>query len=77
MQAIHPNGKINPNECMQCLHCQTLYYDDQRCLPMIQKRLKRERRQALSSKSKSPVPQSPVPKGPVPQGPAREAAKVN
>ncbi len=55
VQAIHPNGKINPNECMQCLHCQTLYYDDQRCLPLIQKRLKRERRQALSVKSKGPV----------------------
>ena len=55
VQAIHPNGKINPNECMQCLHCQTLYYDDQRCLPMIQKRLKRERRQALSAKSRRPV----------------------
>jgi NosR/NirI family nitrous oxide reductase transcriptional regulator len=55
VQAIHPNGKINPNECMQCLHCQTLYYDDQRCLPMIQKRLKRERRQALSTKSRRPV----------------------
>ena len=53
VQAIHPEGHINPNECMQCLHCQTLYYDDHKCPPMIQKRLKRERRQALSSKSMS------------------------
>jgi len=51
VQAIHPEGHINPNECLQCLHCQTLYYDDHKCPPMIQKRLKRERRQALSSKS--------------------------
>jgi NosR/NirI family transcriptional regulator, nitrous oxide reductase regulator len=51
VQAIHPDGHINPNECLQCLHCQTLYYDDQKCPPMIQKRLKRERRLALSSAS--------------------------
>ncbi len=51
VQAIHPDGHINPNECLQCLHCQTLYYDDRKCPPMIQKRLKRERRQAMSSKS--------------------------
>lgn len=72
VQAIHPNGKINPNECMQCLHCQTLYYDDQRCLPIIQKRLKRERRQALSAKSIRPVPNSPVP-----QRPIKETVEVN
>ncbi len=51
VQAIHPDGHINPNECLQCLHCQTLYYDDRKCPPMIQKRLKRERRLAMSSKS--------------------------
>lgn len=51
VQAIHPNGQINPNECMQCLHCQTLYYDKHRCPPVIQKRLKRERRAALSTSS--------------------------
>ena len=56
VQAIHPDGTINPNECLQCLHCQTLYYDDHKCPPMIQKRLKRERRLALSSKSMLPDP---------------------
>ena len=25
VQAIHPEGHINPNECHQCLHCQVLY----------------------------------------------------
>ena len=60
VQAIHPEGHINPNECMQCLHCQTLYYDDQSCPVMIQRRLKRERRAALSSKS---LNQKPVPTG--------------
>jgi len=55
VQAIHPNGQINPNECLQCLHCQTLYYDSHRCPPVIQQRLKRERRQALSAKPKDPT----------------------
>ena len=49
--AIHPQGQINPNECHSCLHCQTLYHDDRRCPVMIQRRLKRERRQALASKN--------------------------
>lgn len=56
VQAIHPDGHINPNECLQCLHCQTLYYDDQKCPPMIQQRLKRERRAALGSKLPDPKP---------------------
>ena len=51
VQAIHPEGHINPNECLQCLHCQTLYQDDHRCPVMIQRRLKRERREALASKA--------------------------
>ncbi len=53
VQAIHPEGQINPNECLYCLHCQTLYQDDQRCPVVIQRRLKRERREALASKSLS------------------------
>jgi len=48
--AIHPEGHINPNECHYCLHCQVLYHDDHRCPVMIQRRLKRERREALASK---------------------------
>ncbi|VFU10955.1 NosR/NirI family protein [Methylocella tundrae] len=43
VQAIHPEGHINPNECIQCLHCQMLYHHDQKCPVMIQRRLKRER----------------------------------
>ena len=49
VQAIHPDGSINPNECIQCLHCQVLYHHDRLCPVMIQKRLKRERRDAISS----------------------------
>ncbi|MEN8108422.1 MAG: 4Fe-4S binding protein [Pseudomonadota bacterium] len=43
VQAIHPEGNINVNECLYCLHCQVVYFDDQACPVMIQKRLKRER----------------------------------
>jgi NosR/NirI family nitrous oxide reductase transcriptional regulator len=49
VQAIHPDGRINPNECIQCLHCQMLYHHDQLCPVMIQRRLKREKLAATSS----------------------------
>ncbi len=55
VQAIHPEGHINPNECISCLHCQLLYYHDQKCPVMIQRRIKREKRAALSSPSMKPV----------------------
>ena len=51
MQAIHPEGHINVNECIYCMHCQELYYDDHRCPHMIQVRLKREKFAAMSSPS--------------------------
>jgi NosR/NirI family nitrous oxide reductase transcriptional regulator len=54
VQAIHPEGQINPNECIQCMNCQVLYHHDQKCPVMIQKRLKREKRLALSSPSMRP-----------------------
>ncbi len=53
VQAIHPEGHINVNECIYCMHCQELYFDDQRCPHMIQRRLKREKRAALAS---TPMP---------------------
>jgi NosR/NirI family nitrous oxide reductase transcriptional regulator len=51
VQSIHPEGQINVNECIYCMHCQELYHDDHRCPHMIQVRLKREKREALSSPS--------------------------
>lgn len=49
VQAIHPEGQINPNECHYCLHCQERYYDDQVCPVAVKKRGRLERRQAMSS----------------------------
>lgn len=44
VQAIHPEGQINPNECLYCLHCQTVYHDAHHCPVVIQRRLRAERR---------------------------------
>lgn len=48
--SIHPDGRINPNECIYCMHCQVLYWDEYKCPAMIQRRLRRERAEALSSR---------------------------
>ncbi len=58
VQAIHPDGRINPNECIYCMHCQELYWDEHRCPHMIQIRLKRERREAMSPPPKIELPPS-------------------
>lgn len=61
VNAIHPEGKINVNECIYCMHCQELYHDDQRCPHMIQVRRKREKFMALSSPaSRGEVPAKTV-----------------
>jgi len=41
VQAIHPEGNINPNECVQCLHCQVLYQSVTKCPVCIKKESKR------------------------------------
>jgi NosR/NirI family nitrous oxide reductase transcriptional regulator len=40
VDAIHPTGEINPNECVNCLHCQVLYQSEAVC-PVVIKQLKR------------------------------------
>jgi transcriptional regulator of nitric oxide reductase len=47
VQAIHPDGRINPNECIHCLQCQVNYYDDRLCPPLIERRKRKEARAAL------------------------------
>ena len=65
VQAIHPEGNINVNECLYCLHCQVVYSDDHVCPVVIQKRLKRERREALYSKDKKGQPDIPIEVNPI------------
>ena len=43
VQAIHPTGEINPNECISCLHCQVLYQHTSKCPVVVGKIKKRER----------------------------------
>lgn len=55
VQAIHKEGNINPNECLYCLHCQTVYFDQHACPVLIQRRLKRERRRTVAHKTQTPL----------------------
>jgi NosR/NirI family transcriptional regulator, nitrous oxide reductase regulator len=48
VEAIHPEGHINPNECISCLHCQVLYHHDRKCPVVIQRRVKREKSLAMA-----------------------------
>jgi NosR/NirI family nitrous oxide reductase transcriptional regulator len=41
--AIDSAGKIDPMECMQCLDCMVLYYDDHACPPLVKERKSREK----------------------------------
>ncbi len=43
VRAIRATGEINPNECHYCLDCQITYWDDRRCPPLVERRLRRER----------------------------------
>lgn len=47
VQAIHPLGQINPNECIYCLKCQAQYFDESVCLH-LKKRIERRRPRATS-----------------------------
>ena len=48
VQSIHPTGEINPNECINCLHCQVLYQSETKC-PVVIKKLKRREKLAEST----------------------------
>ena len=43
VRAIGRSGKINMDECFQCLDCQVEYNDDRRCPPLAKARKARER----------------------------------
>ena len=43
IQAIHPDGHINANECHYCLDCQITWHNENKCPPLINKRKKRNK----------------------------------
>ncbi len=55
VQSIHPTGEINPNECINCLHCQVLYQSETTC-PVVIKKLKRREKIAESTPPKLGMP---------------------
>lgn len=48
VQAIHPDGYINPNECHHCLDCQITYYDDEKCPPLVSRKRKQAKSEAVA-----------------------------
>jgi len=56
VQAIHPEGKINPNECIHCLNCQANYHDWTLCPPLVERRRRRERAKKAAQKAETEAP---------------------
>lgn len=54
VQAIHPDGTINANECHHCLDCQVTYFNDDRCPPLVAKKKRRQRNKAAPQESSDP-----------------------
>lgn len=54
VRAVRPTGEINANECHYCLDCQVIYYNDQVCLPLIERRMKRLNRTKGSGCERTP-----------------------
>jgi polyferredoxin len=38
VRAIRPTGEINANECHYCLDCQITYYDNNKCMPLMERK---------------------------------------
>lgn len=53
VQAIHPEGQINPSECIYCLACQVNYQDDKVCPALIERRKRREQRATAVAKARA------------------------
>jgi NosR/NirI family nitrous oxide reductase transcriptional regulator len=43
VRAIRPTGEINHNECHYCLGCQVTYYNVNKCMPLVERRLRHQR----------------------------------
>ncbi len=48
IQAIHPDGHINANECHYCLDCQMTYHNHGKCPPLVNKGKKRGKKAPTS-----------------------------
>jgi transcriptional regulator of nitric oxide reductase len=55
VQAIHPLGQINPNECIYCLRCQANYFNGAVCL-QLKKRAERRRPRTAETMSAVTIP---------------------
>ena len=55
VQAIHPLGQINPNECIYCMKCQVIHWDDQLCPPLILKRTGRGKKHPPATGAPNPA----------------------
>jgi NosR/NirI family nitrous oxide reductase transcriptional regulator len=71
--AIHPTGEINPNECLNCMHCQVLYQSDAKC-PVVIRKLKR--REKVSQPDLSPAHARAVANHPNIKGKTEETKNV-
>ena len=49
IQAIHPDGRINANECHYCLDCQMTYHNENKCPPLVLKNKKRRKREEAAA----------------------------
>lgn len=61
VQAIHPEGQINVNECIYCMHCQELYHSESRCPHMMVVKARRDKIAASGGPSLT-IPAGPRPK---------------
>jgi polyferredoxin len=43
VRAIRPTGEINANECHYCLDCQVTYYNEAKCMPLVERRMRHQR----------------------------------
>lgn len=69
VEAIHPTGEINPNECISCLNCQVLYQHTAKCPVVVARIKKRERFERQLGRA----PQATVPHPPQENSPASQS----
>lgn len=60
VRAVRPTGEINANECHYCLDCQVIYYNDKVCLPLIDRRKRREQQLVRGSEARGNEPAQPA-----------------